>query len=93
MYQTRLRPAGVNAETEFHKTDDLLIRGVQGDYTRGDTVVLLDPKGYQYPSSEELANAIYDWFQQGGSRLVFVIGGGKMCTNYLCLLFLIHSEM
>lgn len=64
MYQTRLRPAGVNAETEFHKTDDLLIRGVQGDYTRGDTVVLLDPKGINTPP-------LRNW------RMPFMIGSNK----------------
>lgn len=75
MYQTRLKP-GIELETEFHKSDDALIKGVRGDYDKDNTVVLLDPKGKKY-TSENLAEDIYKWFEMGGSRLVFVIGGGE----------------
>jgi hypothetical protein len=75
IYQTRLRPSGVEVETEWHKSDEALVKGVEGDYSKGNSVVLLDPKGKSY-TSEKLAVDVYKWLETGGSRLVFVIGGG-----------------
>jgi hypothetical protein len=76
MYQTRLRPANIDVDTHWHKNNEGLIKGVQGDYTRGVPVVLLDPLG-KTRSSETLATDFFDWIEHGGSRLIFVIGGGK----------------
>ena len=76
MYQKRLRPSGVDVETTWHKSDDALIKGVRGDYDKGVSVVMLDPKGNTY-TSEKLAVDMFKWIELGGSRLVFVIGGGE----------------
>jgi 23S rRNA pseudoU1915 N3-methylase RlmH len=76
MYETRLRPANIDVDTQWHKNNDALIKGVQGDFTKGVPVVLLDPVG-GVRTSEALAAEFYDWLEEGGSRLIFVIGGGK----------------
>jgi hypothetical protein len=76
MYETRLRPANIDIDTHWHKNNEGLIKGVEGDYTKGVPIVLLDPLG-KTRSSETLATDFYDWIEQGGSRLIFVIGGGK----------------
>ena len=46
------------------------------DSGRSATVVLLDPQG-KMPSSEEFSEQLYDWLEEGGSRLVFCIGGAE----------------
>ena len=79
MYQTRLRPANIDVETTFLKSDDALVKAVEGDYSKGNAVVLLDPEG-KTCTSEKLAVDVYKWLEAGGSRLVFVIGGG---TKYI----------
>jgi hypothetical protein len=76
MYETRLRPANIDIDTHWHKNNEGLVKGVEGDYTKGVPIVLLDPLG-KTRSSEKLATDFYDWIEQGGSRLIFVIGGGK----------------
>ena len=76
MYQSRLKTSGVEVSTEFHKSDSTLVKGVHGDYDKGHSVVMLDPRGEKY-TSEELASSIYKWIEAGGSRLAFVIGGGE----------------
>jgi hypothetical protein len=75
MYETRLRPANIDIDTQWHKNNEGLVKGVEGDYTKGVPIVLLDPLG-KTRSSEKLATDFYDWIEQGGSRLIFVIGGG-----------------
>jgi 23S rRNA pseudoU1915 N3-methylase RlmH len=75
MYQKRLRPCGMDVETEFYKSNENLVRIVGSDYDKGNAVVLLDPRGKSC-TSEALATDIYKWIESGGSRLVFVIGGG-----------------
>jgi hypothetical protein len=72
VYPTRLRPANIDVDTHWHKHNEGLVKGVQGGYTKGDPVVLLDPLG-KTRSSETLATDFFDWIEQGGSRLVFVI--------------------
>ena len=37
-------------------------------------VVLLDPRG-KSKSSEQFSEDLYEWLNEGGSRLVFVLGG------------------
>lgn len=77
MYAGRLRSAGIDWETVVHKNDDALIQGVAGDMSKGHAVVLLDPVGKQYKSSDDLASSVYTWFELGGSRLSLVIGGAE----------------
>ena len=75
MYLQRLKPSGIEMETIWHKNDAALVKGVGTDYDKSAaTVVLLDPTGKTY-TSETFADNIYKWLEEGGSRLVFVIGG------------------
>jgi len=74
MYLQRLKPV-LEVETVWHKNDAALVKGVSTDYDNSSsTVVLLDPAGKTY-TSEKLADNIYRWLGDGGSRLTFVIGG------------------
>lgn len=75
MYLKRLKPSGLEVETVWHKNDAALVKCVFSDYNKSSaSVVLLDPTG-KTPTSEKLADNIYRWLEDGGSRLVFVIGG------------------
>jgi len=75
MYLQRLKPSGLELETVWHKNDGALVKGVNSDYDKSSaSVVLLDPTGKTL-TSEKLADNIYRWLEDGGSRLVFVIGG------------------
>lgn len=76
VYEKRLRSAGIDLTTEWHKSNEQLVRGVDSDYERAHSVVLLDPLGQQ-TTSEDFCDSFYQWIEQGGSRLTFVIGGGK----------------
>lgn len=76
MYQTRLRPSKIEVETTWHKDNDALIKGVTVDSDKGYQVVLLDPLG-KTKTSEQFSSDMYKWLDQGGSRLVFVIGGAE----------------
>ena len=76
MYATRLRASPLEVETVWHKTDQDLIKGVQGDLDKNHVVVLLDPKGKQR-TSEMFGEEIFSWLNRGGSRLAFVIGGAE----------------
>ena len=76
MYETRLRPSPLEVETVWHKNDHDLIKGVQGDVDKNNAVVLLDPSGKQ-KTSEEFCEDLYQWLDQGGSRMTFVIGGAE----------------
>jgi 23S rRNA (pseudouridine1915-N3)-methyltransferase len=78
MYRTRLKPSGIEIVTEWYKHDDALIKSVLQDYEKQKDlpIILLDPTGKTY-SSEELATELYRMLEMGGSRVVFVIGGGE----------------
>jgi 23S rRNA (pseudouridine1915-N3)-methyltransferase len=76
MYDTRLRSSNVGVDTIWHKNDDDLIKGVEGDADKGHSIVLLDPIG-KTCTSEQFSNNMYRWLEDGGSRLVFVIGGAE----------------
>jgi 23S rRNA (pseudouridine1915-N3)-methyltransferase len=76
MYETRLRPSPLEVETIWHKHDQDLIKGVQGDVIKNHAVVLLDPTGGK-TTSEEFCENLYQWLDQGGSRMAFVIGGAE----------------
>lgn len=77
MYTSRLQ-GSLEVETEWHKTDAALLKSVVGDVGQGGgaTVVLLDPRG-TLPTSERFATDLYDWLEDGGSRVVFCIGGAE----------------
>lgn len=75
MYRVRLQPAGWEVTTEWLKNDEGLVKSVEGDLVRNTPVVMLDPGGKTF-SSEDLSDKVYQWIEEGGSRLVFVIGGG-----------------
>lgn len=74
MYIQRLKPANIELNTEWHKSNDNLVKGVQADWSKNIPVVMLDPKGKRL-SSESFSSDIYRLLEKGGSRLVYVIGG------------------
>lgn len=76
MYTSRLQSSQIEVVTEWHKSDDALLKGISGDISKGNSVVLLDPHG-NMPTSEIFSQKMYHWLEQGGSRLVFVIGGAE----------------
>ena len=76
VYEKRLRPAGINVETTYHKNDQELIKGVKADKEKKHAVVLLDPRG-RVLTSEKFSDDMYSWLDEGGSRLTFVIGGAE----------------
>ena len=82
MYLKRLKPTGFEVCTEWYKTNDALLK-VHNEQSQSQAptkhvpIVLLDPTGLRC-TSELLTDKIYQWLQEGGSRLVFVIGGGKL---------------
>ena len=75
MYETRLSST-LQVETTWHKNNADLIKGISMDQDKGYSIVLLDPTG-QTMTSERLTERMYEWLDQGGSRLVFVIGGAE----------------
>ena len=72
-YETRLR-GSIDVETIWHKNDPELVTSVMVDQKKGHSVVLLDPQG-KMCSSEQFSEQLYSWFDDGGSRISFVIGG------------------
>jgi 23S rRNA (pseudouridine1915-N3)-methyltransferase len=89
MYLQRLKPSGFEIHTEWYKTNDALIKVHQQDQvsisktSKYVPTVLLDPTGFRC-TSEDFADKVYEWLQEGGSRLNFVIGGGtirKICSK------------
>jgi 23S rRNA pseudoU1915 N3-methylase RlmH len=76
MYETRMRANGVIVETTWHKDNAALVKNVVADWDKKVPVVLLDPLGKSM-TSEMFAERFYRWIEDGGSRLVLVIGGGK----------------
>ncbi|KAM3573833.1 hypothetical protein VYU27_004178 [Nannochloropsis oceanica] len=71
-YTKRLRPV-LELETIWHKTDEELKAAVAKEKA---PVICLDERGKQLPSLE-LADVLYKRLEEGGSRLVFVIGGAE----------------
>lgn len=82
MYLKRLRPANVDLVTEWHKSNEALLKGVQSDWDKNVPVILLDPNGKK-SSSEKFSSEFYRLVEQGGSRLVYVIGGAEGLPNEL----------
>jgi len=76
MYTKRLRSSNIDVETIWHKNNAELEKGVKADTDKSHSIVLLDPSG-KTKTSEEFSDEIYRWFDEGGSRLAFVIGGAE----------------
>eukprot|EP00536_Pseudo-nitzschia_multiseries_P013452 jgi/Psemu1/211637/e_gw1.575.81.1 len=76
MYEKRLRPSNVGVETTWHKDNVALMKGVDMDRNKNHKVICLDPTGVQY-TSEKFTEKVYQWLDEGGSRLSFVIGGAE----------------
>jgi 23S rRNA (pseudouridine1915-N3)-methyltransferase len=80
MYEKRLKPNNIEMSTIWHKTNDALCKAVlnhEKDKTVSPVVVLLDPECGKSCTSLQFAEQFYAWAQDGGSRLVFVIGGAE----------------
>ena len=75
MYAKRMKGT-IDLETTWHKDDSSLIFGVDSDSSKGYTIVCLDPKGSRH-SSETFSDNLYKWFEEGGSRVSFLIGGAE----------------
>jgi 23S rRNA (pseudouridine1915-N3)-methyltransferase len=75
-YETRLKPTNLKVTTLWHKSDDDLVKAVQGDESKNHKVVVLDPLG-KMCTSEKFSDDMYRWLEEGGSRLTFVIGGAE----------------
>lgn len=76
MYEKRLRPSNVEVETTWHKDNAALMKGIETDRSKNHKVICLDPTGKQY-TSEKFTEKVYQWLDEGGSRLSFVIGGAE----------------
>jgi 23S rRNA (pseudouridine1915-N3)-methyltransferase len=80
MYLARLKPSGLEIATEWYKNDAALVKvhkeSLEGMASKFVPMVLLDPRGVRC-SSETFTDHVYQWLEEGGSRLIFVIGGGK----------------
>lgn len=79
MYEKRLRSAGWDIDTVYHKTDAVLEQGVATDVSKRIPIVLLDIEEGKSYTSESFASSLYNWIEEGGSRVSFVIGGGECC--------------
>ena len=75
MYAKRMKGT-IDLETTWHKDDSSLIFAAETDMTKGFAVVSLDPKGSRH-SSETFSDNLYKWFEVGGSRVSFLIGGAE----------------
>lgn len=75
-YDTRLKPTNLGVTTQYHKNDNELIKNIEGDENKNHKVILLDPLG-KLCTSEVFSENMYQWLEQGGSRLTFVIGGAE----------------
>ena len=76
MYEKRLRPSNVEVDTTWHKDNAALMKGIDMDRIKNHKVICLDPTGTQQ-TSEKFADKTYQWLDQGGSRLSFIIGGAE----------------
>mmetsp|Transcript_27989 Transcript_27989/g.65805 ORF Transcript_27989/g.65805 Transcript_27989/m.65805 type:complete len:230 (+) Transcript_27989:24-713(+) len=76
MYEKRLRPSNVEVGTTWHKDNNALMKGIDVDRSKNHKVICLDPTGKQQ-TSENFAEDVYRWLDEGGSRLSFVIGGAE----------------
>mmetsp|Transcript_13374 Transcript_13374/g.15351 ORF Transcript_13374/g.15351 Transcript_13374/m.15351 type:complete len:234 (-) Transcript_13374:77-778(-) len=82
MYEKRLKPSTVEIETTWHKDNIALMKGYELDCSKNHRVICLDPTGTQH-TSETFTKKIYQWLDEGGSRLSFIIGGAQGLPNEL----------
>ena len=75
-YDTRLKPTNLNVQTFYHKNDNELTKNIEADESKNHKVILLDPLG-KLVTSEVFSDNMYNWLEDGGSRLTFVIGGAE----------------
>jgi 23S rRNA (pseudouridine1915-N3)-methyltransferase len=76
MYTQRLERV-MTLTTEWHKSNESLVKNMESDAHKGHAIIVLDPTiGTQY-TSEVFSDQFYKWMQIGGSRVVFVIGGAE----------------
>lgn len=75
-YDTRLKSSNLSVTTQYHKNDNELLKGTEGDESKNHRVILLDPLGKPC-TSEDFSDKMYRWLEEGGSRLTFVIGGAE----------------
>ncbi|KAL7541327.1 hypothetical protein ACHAWF_006906 [Thalassiosira exigua] len=75
-YETRLKSTNLKVITQYHKSDNELVKGTEADENKNHKVVLLDPIG-KMCTSEVFSDNMYRWLEEGGSRLTFVIGGAE----------------
>eukprot|EP00579_Thalassiosira_antarctica_P028816 CAMPEP_0202023064 /NCGR_PEP_ID=MMETSP0905-20130828/50985_1 /ASSEMBLY_ACC=CAM_ASM_000554 /TAXON_ID=420261 /ORGANISM="Thalassiosira antarctica, Strain CCMP982" /LENGTH=77 /DNA_ID=CAMNT_0048585355 /DNA_START=103 /DNA_END=332 /DNA_ORIENTATION=- len=45
VYETRLKPTNLGVTTQYHKSDNELIKGTEADENKNHKVILLDPLG------------------------------------------------
>lgn len=93
MYEKRLGPNNIEINTIWHKTNDALCKAVvfnndnenkkMNNANNVPITVLLDPEFGKSCTSNQFAEQFYQWAQDGGSRLVFVIGGADGLPNEL----------
>ena len=62
--------------TQYHKSAKELVKGTEADREKKHKIILLDPLG-KMCSSETFSDKMYEWLEEGGSRLTFVIGGAE----------------
>jgi len=82
MYEKRLKPSTVEIETTWHKDNVALMKGYELDCSKNHKVICLDPTGTQH-TSETFTQKLYQWLDEGGSRLSFIIGGAQGLPNEL----------
>ena len=75
-YETRLKSTNLKVTTQWHKNNEELVKGIEGDTSKSHGMVLLDPLG-KMCTSEKFSDDMYHWLEEGGSRLTFVIGGAE----------------
>ncbi len=75
-YTKRLSSSTIDLKTTFHKSNKDLLKNLQNDSNKGYGIVCLDEKGKMY-TSLDFSVCLYDWLEENGSRLVFVIGGAE----------------
>ena len=97
MYLQRLKPTGWEVHTEWYKNNEALLKVHQEQSSSSSSqskyvpIVLLDPTGIRC-TSESFSDKVYHWLQEGGSRLVFVIGGGKQQSLIVSRMWLMEVE-
>jgi 23S rRNA (pseudouridine1915-N3)-methyltransferase len=74
-YTKRLSSStGIKLSTTFHKSNADLLQKITLDSKKGHGIICLDEKGTM-DTSIDFSTKLYNWFEEYGSRLVFVIGG------------------